>query len=124
MRIISFAWTTPALLAWQKSCTRRDWNDLYAWRFHKDEMVQAYNRSPRFSGQLIALIRLTHRPYKEPYCQVPASDWEAEGFAYLESIGATVNGMTPRQLWEIWKQSPLEGWVIRFEIIQIEQKLF
>ena len=67
-------------------------------------------------------IRHTLAPYKESTADIPNSDWEAEGFAYLESIGATVNGMPPRQLWRIWKElEPVELWVVRFEIIQTKQ---
>jgi hypothetical protein len=81
--------------------------------------VDGYNRSPRFGGVRIATIELTVAPYKEPYCQAPDTDWGAEGLAYLESIGATLNGMTPRQLWEIWRQSTVKCWVVRFEIVSI-----
>ena len=122
MPIISFAWTTPAIKARLKTCTRRDWNDDYARRFRAGQLVAAYDKSPRYGGKQIVILCLTEKPYKEPYCQVPDSDWEAEGFAYLESIGARVAGMTPRELWNIWKQSPVEGWVIRFEYVEEGKK--
>jgi hypothetical protein len=32
---ISFAWTTPALVADRKRCTRRDWSADYAARFRE-----------------------------------------------------------------------------------------
>ena len=32
-KIISFAWTTDALLQCKKTVTRRDWDDKYASRF-------------------------------------------------------------------------------------------
>lgn len=41
MRIISFAWTSPALLAGAKTVTRRDWDDSYARRFSAGELVAA-----------------------------------------------------------------------------------
>ena len=119
MKIISFAWTTPAIYAKRKTCTRRDWNDVYAGRFQAGEMVAGYNRSQRFGGRQIAVVHLTEKPYKEPLCNVSDSDWEAEGFAYLTEIGARVNGMTPLQLWEIWKHTPDPEWVIRFEIVEL-----
>lgn len=117
MPIISFAWTMPAVEARLKFCTRRDWNDDYARRFKAGQLLAGYNKSARYGGQQIAIIRLTMAPYKEPYCQVPDSDWEAEGFVYLESIGARVAGMTPRELWETWKAAPpdITCYVIRFE---------
>ena len=119
MRIISFAWTTPAIKARRKTCTRRDWNDVYAGRFQAGELLAGYNRSPRFGGHQIAIVQLTVKPYKEPLRDVPDSDWEAEGFAYLTEIGALINGgMTPQQLWNLWRQTQALEWVIRFEIVE------
>ena len=51
VKIISFAWTTPALLAGRKTVTRRDWSDRYALLFHADDFVAGYNRSPRHGGR-------------------------------------------------------------------------
>ena len=44
----------------------------------------------------------------------------AEGFAYLESIGAKVGKLPPRQLWRIWRElKPQELWIVRFEVVEI-----
>lgn len=51
MLIISFSWTTPALLVLLKTCTRRDWNWGYAKRFRKGDFLQAWNFSPRFRNK-------------------------------------------------------------------------
>jgi len=119
MRIISFAWTTPAVRAKVKTCTRREWDDAYAARFNAGNLLAGYDRNPRFHGQQITVVRLTCKPYKEPYCRVPATDWQAEGFAHLEQLGATVHGMTPGQFWQQWLDSPLEKtcFVVRFEYV-------
>ena len=120
MRIISFAWTTPALLARRKTCTRRQWLHSTAERFQSSELVQAYDKQPRFKGKKVGIIRLTEMPYLESTAKAPDSDWEAEGFAYLESIGATVNGLEPRQLWRNWRElEPEELWVVRFEVVEV-----
>lgn len=87
MLIISFAWTTPALLADRKTRTRRDWDDNYAKKFKKGILVAAYDRSPRVGGKQIGVIELTEIPYKEATCKAPPEDWEREGLAYLESNG-------------------------------------
>ena len=58
-------------------------------------------------------------PYKEGLYQVPDSDWQEEGFEYLTQIGAKVNGLTPRDLWNIWKQSTKEEYVVRFQIVEL-----
>ena len=115
MKIISFAWTTPALIAGRKTVTRRDWDRDYAERFQAGELIAAYDRSPRFKGKQVATIRLTEKPH---FCnETPIEDWEGEGFAYLESIGAKVNGHTPRELWDDWREETPFMWVVRFEVV-------
>ena len=117
MRIISFAWTTPAIKVKVKTCTRRDWDDGYASRFNKGDLMAGYDRNPRFKGSQITTIRLTEKPYKERYCDAPLGDWYAEGFEYLESIGAKVHGFTPEQLWLQWMEDNTICWVVRFEYV-------
>jgi len=78
-RIISFAWTTDAFLDGTKTVTRRDWNDVYAMSFHKDEILDAYNKSPRAGGCKIGVIRLTIDPYKQKLKFMPDSHFEREG---------------------------------------------
>src|SRR3712207_3360782 len=56
--MISFAWTTPALLAGKKTVTRRDWSDDYARRFRPGLIVDAYDQSPRRGGRKIGTIRI------------------------------------------------------------------
>lgn len=120
MRIISFAWTTPALIAGHKTCTRRDWRDDYAARFEAGALVAAYDRSPRFKGRQVATIKLTQNPYKESTADMPEDDWIAEGFAYMTYNGKQLKGLTPRQVWETWRADPLELWVVRFELVEPE----
>lgn len=119
MLIISFAWTVPAILAGRKSCTRRDWNESYARKFRKGDIVQAWDKNPRNGGRQIGTIRLTADPYNELLSEAPEADWEAEGFAYLTEIGCTVNGRAPVEFWNGWKASSDKLWVIRFEIVEV-----
>jgi len=119
VRIISFAWTTPALRAGRKTCTRRDWNDAYAARFRPGELLAAYDRSPRYGGKQVAVIRLTAAPKKESTAAAPASDYEAEGFAYLQERGLHVDGLEPKTLWRSWHQQPRMMWVVRFELVEV-----
>ena len=118
MRIISFAWTTPALLAGRKSVTRRDWSDDYALRFHAGDDVAAYDRNPRHGGRQVATIRLTADPYRESTAKVPPEDYEGEGFAFLAEQGKKVDGLPPAVLWKAWHLYPQEMWVIRFEVVE------
>ena len=82
--ILSFAWTLEPLLAGNKSCTRRAWNDSYfmSWvrAYDKGQFIhQAWSMSPRAGGECVGRIRLTHRPYWERLGEMPESDLEAEG---------------------------------------------
>ncbi len=119
MRIISFAWTTPALVAGHKTCTRRDWAPGWAVRFQTGDLVAAYDRSPRYRGKQVAVVRLTARPYPESTRDAPETDYEAEGFAFLSKIGAKVDGMTPEALWRLWHISARLLYVVRFELVEV-----
>jgi len=117
MKIISFAWTTPALLAGQKTCTRREWNKEYAQRFKKGDLIQAYNKNPRNGGKLVATIELTQDVYLEYSTVIPNSDWFAEGFEYLTGHGITLHGTKPVDIWRAWLAPPPSLlWVVRFKI--------
>ena len=117
MKIISFAWTTPALLAGRKTVTRREWSNDYARRFRAGDLVAAYNRNPRHGGRQIATIRLTREPYRESTRSAPEEDYEGEGFAFLQDDGVKVDGLPPDVLWRAWHVFPQVMWVIRFEVV-------
>lgn len=120
MKEISFAWTTPALLAGRKTVTRRDWKWSWARSFEAGELVAATDKQRRFGGRQVATIRLTQKPYRQNTARAPDSDWEAEGFACLESIGATVGGQDPWTIWQGWRRfDPREMWVVRFELVEV-----
>lgn len=117
MKVISFAWTTPALLVGRKTVTRRDWKDGWARQFAPGELIAAYDRQARHGGHEVAMIQLVGQPYRQSTKLALESDYEAEGFAYLESIGAKVDGISPKTLWRAWHLQPQELWVVRFELI-------
>ena len=124
MKTISMAWTSPALLAGRKTVTRRAWDHAYARRFRKGDIVAAYDRSPRSGGKKIAEIELVMDPYLEPLAAMPSSDFEAEGFKYLNeekikpprSSGFTDFGW---QDFTSWRRSGGEMWVVRFRVVKI-----
>lgn len=127
MKIISFAWTTPALLAGHKTVTRRDWDPDYARRFQPGERVQAFDRSPRHKGECVAIIQLTSITY-EPPSLAPDSDYEAEGFAYLaewpELLPKTGPFSDVRRIYpeafERWRRtSQRSEWVVRFKLVNL-----
>jgi len=122
MKIISYAWTTPAVKARRKGCTRREWDNVYAAKFHKGDLCQAYDKSPRNGGKPFGIVRLTEDPHKERCCDIPEEDWENEGFEYLTEIGVTLHGSQPIEIWNSWKQSPELIWVVRFELTELSVK--
>ena len=123
MKIISFAWTTPALLAGRKTVTRREWKDRHAATFRKGDLIAAYNRQPRFGGRQVATLRLTQDAYKESTALAPPEDFEREGFAYLDDHRLMVAGDTPLEVWDSWHESPSDWWVIRFEVAELSYRL-
>jgi len=86
MKIISFAWTTPALLADppRKTVTRRNWKPEYAKRCKKGDLVAAYDKVPFHGGKHVATIQLTQDVYPEWSFWMPDEDYEVEGFAFFE----------------------------------------
>jgi len=122
VKIISFVWTTAALVAGRKTVTRRDWTPQYAAQFRAGDVIAAYDRQPRYGGRQVATLRLIADPYLESTADAPEEDYEREGFAYSEEQGIKVDGLRPRTLWRCW-HSPSYGrrmWVVRFEVVSLE----
>ena len=129
MRQISFSWTSAALLAGQKTVTRRDWDERYAGAFHAGETVAAYDRQPRYRGKQIAVIELTVAPTREPLAAMPDDDYEGEGWAYYAEhpearpktiLGQRVDATTfTRAGFERWRRSGGEMYVVRFRLMEV-----
>ncbi len=124
MRIISFAWTTPALLALRKTCTRRAWDEAYAMSWHAGDYAAAYDRLPRVGGNQQGIVRLTQKPYKERTSKwghwMTGDDYENEGFKWMEEQGLLIQGKTPLDFCQEWINSDEELWVVRFRIITMD----
>ena len=123
MLIISYAWTTAALLAVEdghgvKTCTRRSWNENYARMFRAGMEVQGWDRSPRSGGQQIAVVSLTADPYLERTGAMPDADYEKEGLGWMERRGVMIRGRTPREFWESWKDADELVYVVRFQVMK------
>lgn len=82
MRGISFAYTTPPLLAGVKSVTWRNWDTDYAKSFKRGEVCTAWDRSPRVGGKKVGEIeiRLVHQ---ECSSDLPDEFWVWEGMRFL-----------------------------------------
>ncbi len=116
--IISFAWTTDALVAGRKTCTRRHWDPEYAARFRAGTVHDAYDRLPRVGGKKIGRIRLTRDPYQERLCDIPDTDYEAEGLKYMEERGLLIQELEPIDWFSVWRDSTKTMFVVRFQLVE------
>ena len=114
--IISFAWTTPALLAGAKTVTRRDWKPEHAAKFHAGMLVEAYDRSPRAHGRKVATIRLTSAPRREWSSHLSEADYEAEGFVWLRAHG---QWETVDLVMAGWRGDRRLLWVVEFALVEV-----
>lgn len=116
MSYISFAWTTPALLAGQKTVTRRAWTAKHAAQFHAGDVVDVWDKSPRNGGKKIARIELTRDPYLERTTQMTLDSYRREGLLWLNSRGYAV----PEDLsFERWRDRDELVYVVEFELLDV-----
>lgn len=122
--ILSFGWTSPALIALSKTRTRRHWAPRHAAQFIKlyqeGKTVDAWNTAPRNkygNPHKIATIRLTQEPFESN--EYPDEDWLNEGFGYLENAGLKVDGQWPSELWRAWRLERPTLWVVSFEVLEL-----
>lgn len=125
--MISFARTTAALVAGRKSVTRRTWAKATRERFQRQLaaaiaagepgiIVDAWSKSPRFNGKKIGTVLVTSVT-EEPTKDIPDSDWEAEGFAFMEEHGILVEKeQSCADKWKEWREGEDSTSVIRFEL--------
>jgi hypothetical protein len=121
--IISFAYTTPALLAGAKTVTRRDWKPEHAERFLIGHPVDAYDRSPRNGGRKVAVVSITSVK-RESIARMPDSDYEAEGFRWLHehyTVPPKSSGFPDfsRATFDAWRESGAVLYVVRFELVRV-----
>jgi hypothetical protein len=120
--IISFAWTTPALLAGAKTMTRRDWKAEHASRIRVGQIVDAWDRSPRTGkGRKVATIRVAAQPLYQWSNTVDQGDWKAEGFDWLLQHGSPRDRERVMEIWNDWRVFPVRLWVVRFELVDVVQ---
>lgn len=127
VKIVSFAWTTPPLIAGAKTFTWREWNERYARSFKAGELVAAYDKSQRNHGHQVATIRLTRAPLYVCAATLADEDYEHEGLKWMaghpESWPKTIFGekFTPYHVsWQHFadfRERAEWGWDIRFELV-------
>jgi hypothetical protein len=115
--IISFAWTTPALLVGAKTVTRREWKPEYASRFTVGMLVDAWDRSPRTGkGRKVATIRIKRAPRRESTAYLTGEDWDREGFTWLAAHGLL--GQVEAAI-SSWTLDPRAVFVVEFELVDV-----
>ena len=138
MRIISYGYTWPALVARRKTVTRR--NPGMVQRFKAGETLQAWDKGPRVHGHKIGEVYVLDTPYPEAVADMPESDYEAEGFAFFAERPDLLPASAPRWLKEIAAAGPANGlnvfrqhlkhqaaydgaetmWVVRFKLLRLD----
>jgi hypothetical protein len=131
--IISFAWTSRAVLARfpdgrpAKTKTRRDWNIDYAAQFPANSIHKAYDKNPRVHGRHIADVRILKDPYQQRTGFMTEHDYEDEGLLWMEENGVMVPArnenrhkypeQSPREFFEDWRSRNQLLYVVEFEVI-------
>lgn len=142
MRIVSFAWTTPPLLAGAKCCTRRDWAVRTREAIHAGDQCLAYDRNPRIGGIPVAVVEITESPYLQRMGKAPESDYAREGFAWLDAHPdirrrampkiakemrtpvALLGDISMRDFWDLWREQRMqELTVVRFRLLEVRMSL-
>ena len=124
MPFITFAWTTPALLAGAKTVIRQPWTEQKARQYRAGMLITAYDRSPRHGGRPLAILRLTSDPELQPLSDMTEADYEAEGWHWLHEHRdlmprwITGSDFSP-QAFDAWRQRPGSVWVVRFDVIAL-----
>lgn len=135
-RIISFGWTWPAIVAKEKTCTRRDWNKKFALSFEPDEICHAWDFSPRSGhGKWIADIKIKEVFHQNTF-NMAEDDYKAEGFEFFDKhkhIIPQIKGSPflnymddddpcRRFFWN-WKEEMKDLWVVKFKVMKVDENI-
>lgn len=123
-RWLYFGWLTDAVLNEQKTLALRDWGNVEALEWKRRMLCYAYDEPPSMGGKRLALLEISHTPYKKSTKKLRQSDYFASGLAYAQAQGQKApDGKTPEQVWEYLKSSDKEYWVVRFRVLQLYAQL-
>lgn len=122
---------TPALLAGAKRCIRLEWDEADARAYQAGDLVEVWDHSPRAGGQVVATIRITEPVVWAMMAETPATDYEAEGWAWMHThpraAPSRVFGKrTQRQAFtrhrfDAWRAQPYGRWVLRFTLVRVRE---
>lgn len=124
--IISFAHTTPALLAGAKTVTRRTWKPEHAAKFRAGDLVDAWDHVPRVRGaRKVATIRILRNPWVQNSRELTEADYVTEGFAWLDANRhdstwlTDLAGVSWRHSFEEWRRNAEDCYVVEFELVSV-----
>lgn len=124
--ILSFAWTTPAVVIGQKCVTRREWTERTIKQFEKamagGTLVEAWDKNPRFGGKCFGMVRITGITRDEDTRTIPEDHFEAEGFHILTKLKAKLGKLYALDLWAQWKyKKPQKVTVVCFDLVSLNE---
>lgn len=128
-RAMLFVWLTPALLAGAKTCIRVEWDERDVMAYRPGDLVEVFDHSPRNGGRAIATVRIVGEPALQPMREMPSTDYEAEGWAWMhkhpKAAPSRVFGKKnqrqafSRARFDEWSRQPYSRWVVRFRLVRV-----
>lgn len=130
--MISFAWTTPAVLAAHfapdlpfKTETRRDWTKAHADRMvrkmERGRLFNAWTKTPCFGGEKFGEIEVLDIR-KERQGDIGDESWDREGFSLLQLIDAKFGKHTSAdEVWNYWRGEGADEscYVVSFRLVNV-----
>lgn len=96
---------------------------MHSKKFRQDMSICGIDRDRRAGGIQILRLKLIKTPYLQPISEMPDSDYEAEGFAYLNENKHLVPTCMPYDVswegFEAWRRSGATPYVIEFKIEEV-----
>lgn len=116
--IISFAWTTEAVVMGEKTRTRRAWKPQHAEKFKQGLMVDGWSRIPRVKGaQKICYIEIEREPFIQNTRDLNDEDWKREGLQYMYMNNILIAGKPATQFFHDWKLAEINLYVVDFKLL-------
>lgn len=106
--IISMSLVTAAFCNRRKTVTRRTWEDAYAQRFRAGDILQVWDRSPRYKGVCIGRMQLTEAPYRHYTRRHDfMEEYEGEGFGFYDQYPE----LTPKKWKKIFEEYDVDNFL-------------
>jgi hypothetical protein len=122
--ILSFGWTTPAVVIGKKCVTRRQWAErtirIYERLIGHD--VDAADSGLQYGGKVFGRVKILDVKRDDDTRKMLEDDWYHEGFDALEALGLKVGRYAPDELWSFWKHENTEPYTrVQFALVSLNQ---